>query len=241
MLSPAVLAGAVVAVLVVLATLVFLSRRAGGGSSAKGGAKQRDTVVIVGPSDAGKTVLLHQVRAVTPRGGHARPRWPLTRACVRARAVRAERRGAHWRDPRRDAMGPRLLQIMRGKTPETVMSIKPGSLRGKPARLGGASGTPSVHLVDLPGHPQLKTCVRVMICTLCRRARAVLKWWHVCAGATCSGGFTPRPPPLALVLPWFTRSSVLDAASRAAGIVFLIDGSAPYDSSPSNVFRAAAE
>lgn len=51
---------------------------------------------------------------------------------------------------------------MRGKTPETVMSMKPATLRGKPlcaaaeAAAGGGSSVPTLQLVDLPGHPQLK-------------------------------------------------------------------------------------
>lgn len=119
--SPAALAAAGVALLVVAALLLLLLLLARRGAASRGGvgatpttgtSRLRDTVVLVGPPDAGKTVLLHQ--------------------------------------------------IMRGRTPATVMSLVEGSLRGKPVRSAAdsPSGTPALTLVDLPGHPQLKRCVR---------------------------------------------------------------------------------
>lgn len=52
--------------LLLLAAAAWLATRRGRGApgrpAAGGGTEQRDTVVLVGPSGAGKTVLLHQVR-----------------------------------------------------------------------------------------------------------------------------------------------------------------------------------
>ena len=161
-------------------------RAAAGG----GGAKQRDTVVLVGPSGAGKTVLLHQVRrrraraarthtrthtraacATTTTRAHARSRArppPRARARARTHARTLREPPPTWRTTlahllrlcARTRPSPRVVQLMRGSAPDTVTSIKPGSLRGKPVRTAAQPGTPSVTLVDLPGHPQLKTCVR---------------------------------------------------------------------------------
>ena len=63
---PKVVASSTIALLLIILVLVLLIVRRGPASSTKSSKKQRDTVVLVGPSDAGKTVLLHQVRRTWP-------------------------------------------------------------------------------------------------------------------------------------------------------------------------------
>ena len=79
-LPPTALAAVAAALVVVLVVAFILRQRAQasagvlGGAGGGGGGKRKaaDTVVLVGPCGSGKTVLLHQVRAVGGRGQRER-------------------------------------------------------------------------------------------------------------------------------------------------------------------------
>lgn len=86
-LSPATLAAVAAALVVVVLLVAFIIRQRaqasagvlGGAAGGSGKRKAADSVVLVGPTGSGKTVLLHQVRAGARRGRRARGR--TVRAC----------------------------------------------------------------------------------------------------------------------------------------------------------------
>ena len=124
-------------------------------SESRPGPIQKDTVLLLGPVDAGKTVLLYQVRPSSAQYDTFSRSWSGGKYGVKCL----------WRITVNVALHLSLIfftsatqQLMRGKAVDTVTSVKPGILRGKLWRLRGDPSSPSVRLFDFPGHAQLRRC-----------------------------------------------------------------------------------